>query len=357
MGKRLGLIGVLVVVAGIVASGALFTVSETEQVIVVQFGEPKQVIQEPGLNVKIPFIQEVRRYERRILEVDPPVEQVILADQRRLDVDAFVRYQITDPLRFFQSVTNENGARARISTVTNAALRRVLGNQTQLAVLSGERADIMRQIQDEVEALTEQSFGVNIIDVRVGRADVPQDTVQSVYDRMASERQREAAEFRAQGEEQAQQIRARADREVTVLLAEAEWQAQILRGQGDAEAIRILADAYGQDESFFGFFRTLQAYRNSIGDQDTTMVLAPEGEFFRFFHNLDGSVITALGLDRAAPSGDAADQVGMGGPADDAATVAGDDATPAQVARPVAGDGETAASPAPQPGTAGGDAN
>ncbi len=351
MGKRLGILGIVVIVAGILASGALFTVSETEQAIVVQFGEPKQVVQEPGLNLKVPFIQEVRRYERRILEVDPPVEQVILADQRRLDVDAFVRYQITDPLRFFQSVTNENGARARISTVTNAALRRVLGNQTQLAVLSGERADIMRQIQDEVEALTETAFGVDIIDVRLGRADVPQDTVQSVYDRMASERQREAAEFRAQGEEQAQQIRARADREVTVLLAEAERQAQILRGQGDAEAIRILAEAYGQDEEFFGFFRTLQAYRTSIGDDDTTMVLAPEGEFFRFFHNIDGSAIAALGGGGTPPAGEEEDQVG------DAAPTAPAEAPPAQLAQPAEAEAEGTPVPAEETSATNGTVN
>lgn len=300
MRKKLGIVGVLIVAAGILVSGALFTVSETEQVIVVQFGEPVKVVQEPGLNVKIPFIQEVRSYERRILEVDPPVEQVILADQRRLDVDAFVRYQITDPLRFFQTVNNESGARARISTVTNAALRRVLGNETQLMVLSEERAVIMRQIRREVEAQTE-GFGIAIIDVRIGRADVPADTVESVYLRMASERQREAAEFRAQGDEQAQLIRARADREVTVLLAEAERQAQILRGQGDAEAIRILAAAYGQDEEFFGFYRTLQAYRNAIADEDTTMVLSPDGEFFRYFHNIDRSLAAELGLDLMAP--------------------------------------------------------
>ena len=289
MSKRLAIIGVILVALGIVISQSLFYVQETEQVIVLQFGEPKRVLNEPGLKFKIPFIQDVVAYEKRILDVDPPVEQVILADQRRLDVDAFVRYRISDPLSFFQTVTNEAGARARLSTITNAALRRVLGNATQLEVLSEQRAVIMRQIQNQVVTETDR-FGMEIVDVRIGRADVPEGTVQSVYDRMESERQREAAEFRAQGEERAQQIRSRADRERTVLLAEAEREAQILRGEGDGQAIQIFAEAFGQDESFFAFYRTLQAYRSSMSDEDTSLVLSPNSDFFRYFRSLTGDL-------------------------------------------------------------------
>lgn len=287
MNKKLAILGAIVIVIGLVLSQALFIVRETEQALVLQFGEPRQVIQEPGLKVKVPFIQQVQFYEKRVLAVDPPVEQVILADQRRLDVDSFVRYRIVDPLLFFQTVTNEAGAQTRIATVTNGALRRVLGNATQLEVLSEERANLMIQIQREVEQATDQ-FGVTIADVRIGRADVPEGTVQSVYDRMRSEREREAAEFRAQGFEQAQQIRSRAERERTVIIAEAQRESQILRGQGDATAIRVAAEAYNQDADFFNFYRTLQAYRASLQAEDTTMVLSPSGDFFRYFQNLGG---------------------------------------------------------------------
>jgi membrane protease subunit HflC len=285
MNKKLAILGAVVIVLGFVLSQSLFIVRETEQALVLQFGEPRQVIQEPGLQLKIPFIQQVQFYEKRVLSVDPPVEQVILADQRRLDVDSFVRYRIVDPLLFFQTVTDENGAQQRITTVTISSLRRVLGNATQLEVLSEERADLMNQIQQAVETSTDQ-FGVSIVDVRIGRADVPEGTVQSVYDRMRSEREREAAEFRAQGFEQAQQIRSRAERERTVILAEAQRESQIIRGRGDAEAIRIAAEAYDQDADFFNFYRTLQAYRNSLQAEDTTMVLSPTGDFFRYFQNL-----------------------------------------------------------------------
>jgi len=308
MNKKLAILGVIVVLAGVLLSDSFYTVDETEQALVIQFGEPRNVVQEPGLQVKIPFIQQVTFYEKRILSVDPPVEQVILADQRRLDVDSFVRYRIVDPLRFFQSVSNEIGAQQRIATITNASLRRVLGNATQLAVLSEERADLMIQIQRAVENGTQQ-FGVEIVDVRIGRADVPEGTVQSVYDRMRSEREREAAEFRAQGFEQAQQIRARADRERTVILAEAEREAQILRGEGDAGAIDILAQAYGQDSQFFAFYRTLQAYRNALTSDDTSMVLSPTGEFFQYFQNLSGSGDIAASLSRMM-SGGSAEQEG-----------------------------------------------
>jgi membrane protease subunit HflC len=291
MNKKLAAIGVLIVLLAIVASQSFFIVRETDQSIVLQFGEPVRTVNEPGLYFKIPFVQDVTVYERRILSADPPVEQVLLIDQRRLNVDAFVRYRITDPLTFFQAVRDEQTAAARISNFTNSALRETLGDRSQAEILSEERADIMASIQERVEADTEDRFGIDIIDVRIGRTDLPEETLQSVYARMRSEREREAAEFRAQGEEQAQQIRARADRERTVLLSEAERDSQIIRGEGDAQAIRVLADAYTEDEAFFAFFRTMEAYRNSLGAGRTSMVLSPTGDFFRYFQDLTGSEI------------------------------------------------------------------
>lgn len=289
MNKKLAAIGVVVVLLAIVASQSFFIVRETEQVIVLQFGEPIRTVQEPGLYFKIPFVQDVTVYESRILSADPPVQQVLLFGQRRLNVDAFVRYRIIDPLTFFQALRDEQTASARISNITNSALRESLGDRTQAEVLSEERAAIMASIQDRVEGVSEERFGIDIIDVRIGRADLPEETLQSVYARMRSEREREAAEFRAQGEEQALQIRARANRERTVILAEANRDAQIIRGEGDAEAIRILADAYTEDAAFFGFYRTLEAYRNSLGAGGTSMVLSPSGDFFRYFQDLTGS--------------------------------------------------------------------
>jgi membrane protease subunit HflC len=284
MNVKQAVLGAILIVVGIVAWLSMYIVHETEQTLVIRFGEPVRVVQEPGLALKWPW-ETIVRYDDRVLSLDPPVEQVILADQRRLDVDSFARFRIVDPLVFYRTVRTEETGRERLARSVNAALRRVLGSTTQLEVLSGSRGDIMAEIARQVNA-DALSFGIDIVDVRIGRADLPAATEQAVYDRMRSERQREAAEFRAQGQEQAQQIRARADRERTVILAEAERDAQILRGEGDAQAIRILAEAYGSNPEFFAFYRTLQAYRQSMQPEDTTMVLSPRGEFFRFFQDL-----------------------------------------------------------------------
>ncbi|MGP1397065.1 MAG: protease modulator HflC [Inquilinaceae bacterium] len=281
MNKRLAILGAVLIVLGFIAAGSFYTVRETEQVLVLQFGEPVRVVQEPGLRLKLPLIQNVVYYEDRILNLDPPVEQVILADQRRLDVNSFARYRIINPLQFYQTVTSESGAQARLSTLINATLRRQLGNVTLLEVLSGDRARIIEQTRAAVNEEAER-FGIRVLDVRIGRADVPEDTRQSIFDRMISEREREAAEFRAQGQEQAQQIRSRADRERTVLLAEAERDSQVIRGEGDREAIAIQAQAYSQDPEFFSFYRSLQAYRVALGE-GTSMVLSPDSDFFRYF--------------------------------------------------------------------------
>ena len=284
MSLRAAILGILLVVVGIVIASVAFVVDQRKQVVVLQFGEPVRTVFEPGLKFKLPWpFQEVRIFEKRVLNVDPPVEQVILADQRRLDVDVFGRYRITNPQLFLESVSDEEIARQRLSTFMIASLREVLGSATQVEVLSDARAGIMEQIRDEVGSRA-AALGIEIVDVRIVRADVPEDTVQSVFDRMRSEREREAREFRAQGQELSQQIRARADRERTVLLAEAERSSEILRGEGDEEAIRIRGEAFSQDAEFYTFYRALEAYRGSFNPEDTTLVLSPNSEFFRFFN-------------------------------------------------------------------------
>lgn len=280
--NRLTVLGIVVIALGITVFSALFTVHQTRQVLVLQFGEPKRVIQDPGLHLKWPFIQNVVEYDRRVLEFDPPAEQVILSDQKRMVADAYVRYRISDPLKFFQTVQTELVARSRLSSVVNSSQRRVLGNVTLLAVLSAERDEIMSDIQTDVNAAA-QRLGIEIIDVRLRRADLPQEAAQAIYARMRSEREREAREARAQGFEKGQQIRAAADRERTVLLAEAKRTSETTRGDGDQEATRIWADAFGQDAEFFHFYRSMQAYREALRGDDTTMVLSPDSDFFRFF--------------------------------------------------------------------------
>jgi modulator of FtsH protease HflC len=274
--------GIAVVLLAILASASLFTVSEAQQGLVLMFGEPRREIREPGLKVKIPFVESVVILDKRVLDLDPPVEQLILADQKRLDVDAFARYRIHDPLRFYQTVSNEAGAELRLNAVVNSAMRRVLGSVTLLAVLSEERTRVMSDIREQVNGEAGR-FGIEIVDVRIRRADLPEETSQSIFARMRSEREREAAEARAQGQEQAQQIRARAERERTVLLAEAQRDAQVQRGDGDREAMGIIAEATREDSQFYGFYRSLEAYRKSFNKDDTTMVLSPKSSFFHYF--------------------------------------------------------------------------
>lgn len=278
--------GIVIVVLGILATTMLYTVHQTQQVIVLQFGNPIRVVKEPGLGWKWPW-QSLEYYEQRVLNLDPPVERIILSDQKPLLVDSYARYTIEDPLRFFQSVRTESELRVRLGTIVNSKLRDVLGNQNLASVLSEERAGIMRQIKDGVNEQA-QRFGISLVDVRIRRADLPQQTSESVYDRMRSERVREAKEFRAQGFEQAQRIKAGADREATVIRAEAEREADILRGQGEGERTRILNAAYGQDPDFFNFYRSMQAYERALA-QGTYMVLSPDSEFFSFFGAATGS--------------------------------------------------------------------
>jgi membrane protease subunit HflC len=279
-------LGILAGIAAVLLYSALFTVHQTQQVIVLQFGDPKRVISEPGLNIKLPFVQEVATYEKRILDLDPPVERILLADQKPLNVDSFARYTITDPLKFFQTVRIEGALRDRLGSIINSSLRSVLGNVNLASILSEERADIMNRIQEQVNRESDR-FGINIVDVRIGRTDLPQQVSEAVYSRMRSEREREAAEFRAQGQEEAQRIRASADREATVIRAEAQREADIIRGRGEARRTAVLSDAFGADENFFRFYRSMQAYEGAINQgetQNSYLVLSTEdNEFFRLF--------------------------------------------------------------------------
>lgn len=279
----------VVFVGALAIYNSLFTVDQTQQALVLQLGEPKRTIQEPGLSFKIPFIQDVTYYEKRVLSLIPQdAEEVILSDQKRLKVDAYARYQIEDPLLFYQTVRNEFGARGRLEAIIDSSVRRALGRETLGSILTGQRNDITRSIGDEVNESV-ASLGIQIIDVRLRRADYPEATSQNIFNRMKSEREREAKEFRATGEEEAQKIRAAAEKTRTVIISEAKRSAQELRGSGDSEAIRIYADSFGQDAEFFAFYRSMEAYRNSMGKDGTSMVLSPDSSFFRFFKDKEGA--------------------------------------------------------------------
>ncbi|HTI85836.1 MAG TPA: protease modulator HflC [Alphaproteobacteria bacterium] len=262
---------------------SLFTVNQTQQALVLQFGELKRVIKEPGLKLKVPLMQNVVYIDNRVLDLDPPAEEVIASDQKRIVVDAVARYRINDPLKFLQTVGNESGLQARLSRIVNGSLRNVIGNYTLLDVLSEKRAAIMSEIRDQVNGEV-SGFGVSVIDVRLRRADLPQANSDAIFQRMRSERDREAKQARAEGAEIAQRIRARAERERTVITAEAQKTSQIVRGEGDAQSVKIYADAFGRDPQFFAFYRSMEAYRKALGGDNTTMVLAPDSEFFRFFN-------------------------------------------------------------------------
>jgi len=275
-------LGALGLVLLVLAMSALFTVHQTQQALVLQFGEPKRVVTDAGLHVKMPFIQNVVYVDRRVLDFDADSNEVILGDQKRLVVDSFTRYRIIDPLRFYQTVGTELILRDRINTILDASLRKVLGEVPLFTVLSADRAALMNRIREQANQETSQ-FGIEIVDVRIKRADLPAENSQAIYRRMQTEREREAKELRAQGAELAQRIRARADRERRVIIAEAQREAQIIRGEGDGNAVRIFAEAFGRDVDFFTFYRSMQAYRDALGDQNTSVVLSPNSEFFRFF--------------------------------------------------------------------------
>jgi len=273
---------IVLVLAALLGLSSIYTVGMTEQALLLQFGKPVGVVTEPGLHTKLPFVQNVQYLPKILLNLDAPPEEVIAQDKKRMVVDAFARYRIVDPLRFYQALTDERTASLRLTPILSSNVRRVLGSQSFSAMLSARRGKLMRDISNNVNQ-DAAGFGVKIVDVRIRRADLPAQNSEAIYKRMQKEREREASEFRAEGAETKQRIMARADREVTVLTAEATRESEILRGQGDAEKTRILGDAYNQDQEFFAFYRAMQAYLDAFQPDSTTMVLSPDSEFFQYF--------------------------------------------------------------------------
>ena len=274
----------IIIALGVLAYLSFFTVKEINQAIVLQFGNPKRVLNEPGLKVKIPFIQNVVFLDRRILSLDPQPEEVIASDQKRLIVDAYARFKIVDPLKFYISVGNEMVARSRLATIINSRLRSVLGKHSLATLLSEERSKQMAIIQEGVNTEAEK-FGITIIDIRIKIADLPQANSEAIYKRMQTEREREAKQFRARGAEMAVTITSTADKEVTVILANANKQSEIMKGEGDGIRNKIFADAFGQDPEFFSFYRAMQAYETALIGGETSLILSPDSDFFKFFGN------------------------------------------------------------------------
>jgi membrane protease subunit HflC len=288
---RLNFIGgvavVVLVAALIVGYSSLFTVYQTQQALVLRLGNPQPPITVPGLHVKAPFIDNVVYIDNRILDLEAPPQEVIASDQKRLVVDAFARYRIRDALRFYQTVGSVQGANSQLSILLNSALRRVLGEATFTEVVRDQRAGLMERILQLVDKEA-AGYGIQVVDVRIRRADLPEQNSQAVYQRMQTERAREAAEFRAQGAQRAQEIRSRADRDVTVLVADANSKSEQIRGEGDATRNQIFADAFNRDPDFFAFYRSMQAYEASLKPGDTRILLKPDNSFFRFFNQPTG---------------------------------------------------------------------
>lgn len=280
---------VLFGLAAVAAYLTLFTVHQTQQALVLEFGKPKRLVTTPGLKYKIPFIQNVSFFDKRLLDLDSAPQEVIASDQKRLVVDAFARWRIVDPLLFYQTVSDERIARSQLGAFLEAALRRVLGSSSFEAVVRDERNALMARITDQVNAEA-KGLGINVVDVRIKRADLPEANSLAIYRRMQTERQREAAEIRAEGEEASRRIRANADRQVTVLKAEATGESERIRGDGDAEKNRVFAGAFGKDPDFFAFYRSMQAYQGALGAGDTRLLLSPDSEFFQYFNEAGGTV-------------------------------------------------------------------
>lgn len=278
---------ILLFLIAIVGYSSLFTVQQTQQALVVRLGRPVDVVSAPGLNFKAPFIDTVINIDKRILDLENPSQEVIASDQKRLVVDAFARYRIKDPLRFYQSVGSIQAANLQLTTLLNAALRRVLGEVAFITVVRDEREGLMGKIRSQLDREAE-GYGIQVVDVRIRRADLPDANSQAVYKRMQTEREREAAEFRAQGGQKAQEIRSKADREATVIIADANSTAEQVRGSGDAERNRLFAEAYGRDPDFFAFYRSMSAYEQGLRANDTRFLLRPDSDFFRFFGSASG---------------------------------------------------------------------
>ena len=277
-----GVLAVLAVIAAIVGYSSLFTVYQTRLALVVRLGQPVKIVTEPGLNFMLPLIDSVIYVDKRILDLENAAAEVIASDQKRLVVDAFARYRINNALLFYQSVGTVDAANSRLSTLLNAALRRVLGEATLTHGVRDDRSALMARVREQVDREA-AAFGITVVDVRIRRADLPAENSQAVFERMKSERKREATEFRAQGSQRAQEIRARADRDITVIIADAQSKGDTMRGEGEAERNRIFAEAFGKDPDFFAFYRSMQAYESGLRHNDTRMVLKPDSDFFRYF--------------------------------------------------------------------------
>src|SRR4029078_10449572 len=293
-----GIIAVVVVAALIVGYSSLFTVYQTQQALVVRLGEPRRRVPDPGVHVRAPFIDSVVYIDKRILDLEAPPQEVIASDQKRLVVDAFARYRIKYALRFYQTLGSITGANSQLSILLNSALRRVLGEVTFTHVVRDQRADLMARIRELVDREA-TAFGIEVVDVRIRRADLPEQNSQAVYQRMQTERQREAAELRAEGAQRAQEIRSKSDRDATVIVAEANSTAEQVRGDGDAERNGIFAEAYSKDQDFFAFYRSMNAYEAGLRSNDTRFVLKPDSSFFRYFGDPPGQAKPAPGNEPA----------------------------------------------------------
>jgi modulator of FtsH protease HflC len=304
---RNGITGAVLIVIAlavlIVGYSSLYSVYQTQQVLVVRLGQPVRVVSDPGLHTKLPFIDSVINVDRRILDLEAQPQELIASDQKRLVVDAFARYRIVDVLKFYQTLGSISGANSQLNNLMSSALRRVLGEATFQDVVRDKRAQLMARIREQLDRDAEP-YGISVVDARIRRADLPEQNSQAVYQRMQTERQREAAGYRAGGQQEAQQIRARADREVTVLIADATSKAEQTRGEGDGSRNRIFADAFNRDKDFFSFYRSMQAYENAFQHNDTRMLLKPDSEFFRFFVAPGGKgVAPATAVAPATPPG------------------------------------------------------
>ena len=284
---KFAILGGLIIFLGIALNSSLFTVRVTEQVLVRQFGEVKRTVRDPGLHAKVPFLQDILAYDNRVLSVDPPAEEMLLSDQKRIFVDAFARYRITDPLKFFQTVNDEIIFGNRFGNILTSTVKEFVAQRSLEDLLSDKRDDIMQSIRDSVANDT-KNFGIEVVDIRIGRSELPEAVSQTVYNRMVTERQRQASQLRAEGAENARRITAEADRQKVVIVAEAQREAQVLRGEGDSTRNAILGQSYGQDPDFFEFFRSLEAYKETFAREGTTMVLSPNSDFFKYFGNLEG---------------------------------------------------------------------
>ena len=292
---------IIVGAAAFIAYNAYFIVHQTQMALVLEFGNPTRVITKPGLYWKTPVVQTVEFFDKRILDVEISSKEVTASDQKRLVVDAFARYKIIDPLLFFQSVTDEAGAHARIDNVMDAAMRSVLGGTSFIDVVKEKREELMRQIAQRVNGEV-KNFGIEIVDVRIKRADLPEANSQAIYERMKTEREREAAEIRAEGSEQSKRIKATADRGVTVIIADANRDSERLRGEGDAERNRIYAEAFSKDPDFFAFYRSMQAYEEGLKSNDTRLVISPNTEFFQYFNSPNGTMSSPAPRAPSAPA-------------------------------------------------------